>query len=72
MSVTTVRPGQRVVSEVAATDVAPYPRHRCRPAHVDGFRVYLPDETRAQFVAHPTTGCRNPRVHLLAHRAFRR
>ncbi|GAA1796850.1 hypothetical protein GCM10009795_047870 [Nocardioides hankookensis] len=65
-----VRPGQRVVSEVAATDVAPYPRRRCRPEHVDGFWVYLPDETRAQFVAHPTTGCRNHRVHLLAHRAY--
>jgi uncharacterized protein DUF4232 len=67
-----VRPGQRVVSEVAATDASPYPRRRCRPAHVDGFRVYLPDETRAQFVAHPTTGCRNRHIHLLAHRAYRR
>ena len=67
-----VRPGQRVVSEVAATDSSPYPRHRCRPAPVDGFRVYLPDETRGQFVAHPTTGCRNHRVHLLAHRAYAR
>ncbi|WP_162249840.1 MULTISPECIES: DUF4232 domain-containing protein [unclassified Nocardioides] len=67
-----VRPGKRVVSEVSASDFSPYPRHRCRPAHVDGFRVYLPDEDRAQFVAHPTTGCRNDRVHLLAHRAFAR
>ena len=67
-----VQPGQRVVSEVAATQVAPYPRRRCHPARVDGFRVYLPDETRSQFVAHRTWGCRNERLHLLAHKAYRR
>ncbi|WP_345520748.1 DUF4232 domain-containing protein [Nocardioides conyzicola] len=66
-----VRPGQRVVSAVVETSWGPY-AGRCRRAHVDGFRVYLPDETRAQFVPHPTTGCRNSRVHLLAHRAYRR
>ncbi|WP_157343707.1 DUF4232 domain-containing protein [Nocardioides agri] len=67
-----LQPGQRVVSRVVETLAAPYPRHTCRPAHVDGFRVYLPDETRAQFVRHPTTGCRNPRIHLLEHAAYRR
>ena len=67
-----VRPGQRVVSEVSATTTAPYPRRTCRPAPVDGFRVYLPGERHAQFVRHATTGCRNPQVHLLEHRAFRR
>ena len=67
-----VRPGQKVVSAVAATDYSPYPKHRCRPAPVDGFRVYLPDETRAQYVPHPTTGCRSHRVHLLSHKAYRR
>ena len=66
-----VRPGQRVFSPVAETLAAPYPRRTCRPAHVDGFRVYLPDETRSQFVPHPTTGCRNSDVELLAHRAYR-
>ncbi|GAB3201056.1 hypothetical protein GCM10027062_22140 [Nocardioides hungaricus] len=63
--------GERVVSPVAATDYSPYPRRRCRPAPVDGFRVYLPDETQSQFVPHPTTGCRNHRIHLLSHRAYR-
>ena len=67
-----VRPGQKVVSAVSAAVAGVYPRHRCRPAHVDGFRVYLPDETASQYVAHPTTGCRNPQVHLLSHRAYRR
>jgi hypothetical protein len=66
-----VRPGERVVSRVSATVAAVYPRRECRPAHVDGFRVYVPDETHAQFVAHPTRGCRNPHVHLLTHRAYR-
>ncbi len=67
-----VRPGQKVVSAVSEVDATAYPRHRCRPADVDGFRVYLPDETASQYVEHPTTGCRNTRVHLLSHKAYRR
>ncbi len=67
-----VDPGQKVISQVEATVAGAYPRHRCRPAHVDGFRVYVPDETHSQYVAHPTTGCRNHRVHLLGHKAYRR
>ena len=66
-----VGPGERVRSAVTETEASPYPRRRCRPAHVDGFRVYLPDETRSQYVPHPTTGCRNHRIHLLSHRAYR-
>jgi hypothetical protein len=67
-----VRPGRRVVSPVVAVVAGAYPPHRCRPAKVDGFRVYLPDETRSQFIEHRTTGCRNDAVHLLSHKAFRR
>ena len=67
-----VHPGQKVASAVTATDYSPYPKHRCRPAPVDGFRVYLPDETRSQYVPHATTGCRSHRVHLLSHKAYRR
>jgi hypothetical protein len=67
-----VRPGQKVVSGVAESDAGVYPRRECRPMKVDGFRVYLPNETRSQFVKHPTTGCRNRGVHLLAHKAYRR
>lgn len=67
---TVVAPGKRVFSPVVETSWGPY-AGRCRKAPVDGFRVYLPDETRSQYIAHPTTGCRNPRVHLLAHRAYR-
>jgi hypothetical protein len=66
-----LRPGQRAVSAVDETVAAAYPRHRCRPAHVRGFRVYVPDATRSQFVRHPTTGCRNPAIHLLTHKAYR-
>ena len=64
-------PGDRARSAVAETRASVYSRHRCRPAHVDGFRVYVPDATVSQYVPHPTTGCRNPRVHLLSHRAYR-
>ena len=67
-----VRPGQKVVSVVSETDAGVYSRRECRPAHVDGFRVYVPNETRAQYVRHPTTGCRNDDVHLLTHKAYRR
>ncbi len=66
-----LEPGERATSLVTETVAADYPRSRCRPAHVDAFRVYPPDATRSQVVAHPTSGCRNPEVHLLSHRAFR-
>jgi hypothetical protein len=67
-----VRPGGKVVSRVSETVAGVYPKRECRPAHVDGFRVYIPNETRSQFIKHPTTGCRNHEVHLLSHKAFRR
>jgi len=66
----TLKPGDKVRSAVVETSYAPYPRKKCKPRKVDGFRVYVPDETRSQFVAHPTTGCANPAVHLLAHKAY--
>jgi hypothetical protein len=66
-----LEPGERATSLVTETVAASYPRARWRPTHVDGFRVYAPDATRSQLVAHPTTGCRSPEVHLLSHRAFR-
>jgi hypothetical protein len=68
----TLRPGQRAVSRVDATIAGNYPRHRCSPHPVDGFRVYIPNETDSLFVAHRTRGCLNSAVHLLTHRAFRR
>ena len=63
-------PGERALSRVTETVAQNYPRRRCHPVHVDGFRVYAPDTTRSSFVAHPTTGCRNDAVHLLSHRPF--
>ena len=67
-----LRPGQRVVSTVDAVVAANYPRKRCHPAHVDGFRVYVPNATKSQYVAHPTQGCTNSKVHLLSHGPFHR
>lgn len=66
-----VRPGERVSSRISETDAGVYPRRECRPAHVDGFRVYLPNETRSQYLPHPTTGCRNHDVTLITHQAYR-
>ena len=67
-----LRPGQRVRSLLQETRAASYPTARCRPRHVEGFRVYVPGAVRSQYVAHPTTGCLNPDVHLLTHRPYRR
>lgn len=67
-----LQPGRKVVSRVAETSYAPYPKRKCHPTPVDGFRVYVPDSTESQFIAHPTTGCRGQRVHLLEHRAYHR
>jgi hypothetical protein len=67
---TVLQPGDKVRSAVSETSTAPYPKNVCRPTRVDGFRVYVPDETRAFFVEHKTTGCANPKVHLLQHKAY--
>ncbi len=63
--------GSRCAAGWSRPRAGPYGRVACRHAHVDGFRVYLPDETHSQFVKHPTVGCRNRHIHLLAHRAYR-
>ncbi|PUA82547.1 DUF4232 domain-containing protein [Nocardioides currus] len=66
-----LQPGERATSRVSETVAGVYPQRRCRPTHVDGFRVYLPGETRSLFVRHATTGCDNASVHLLSHRSLR-
>jgi len=68
----TLRPGQRAVSKVEETNAGNYSRHACRPHAVDGFRIYIPNETDSIYLPHPTTGCRDTDVHLLSHRAFRK
>lgn len=65
-------PGQRLRSAISEATALVYPRGTCRPTHVDGFRVYVPDATRSQYVAHPTTGCANPKVELIQDKAYRR
>lgn len=65
-----LEPGDKVGSAVSETSVAPYPKKKCRPTSVDGFRVYVPDETRSQFIEHHTTGCANTAIHLIAHKAY--
>jgi hypothetical protein len=67
---TVVAPGEKVRSRVVETSYAPYPKKECKPRPVDGFRVYIPDETRSQYIPHKTIGCANPEVHLLAHKAY--
>ncbi len=66
-----LQPGDRAVSRVDEVRAGNYPRRECRPTAVDGFRVYVPDETRSQFVPHATTGCARTGVHLISHRPYR-
>jgi hypothetical protein len=66
-----LQPGDRVRSMISETVAQNYPRATCRPTKVDGFRVYVPDSMKSQFVKHATTGCRNDAVHLISHKPFR-
>ncbi|MBB6627278.1 DUF4232 domain-containing protein [Nocardioides sp. KIGAM211] len=65
-----LEPGEKAASRVDETVAGVYPKRKCRPTAVDGFRVYVPNATASQFVKHRTTGCRNADVHLIAHRPF--
>jgi hypothetical protein len=67
-----LQPGQRVVSDISETVAGVFSHAKCRPAAVDGFRVYVPNATKSQFIAHRTTGCRNTAVHLISHKPYRR
>jgi hypothetical protein len=67
-----LRPGQRLRSPIGETEALNYPRHRCHPTKVDGLRVYVPNSTRSQYVAHATIGCRSHRVQLIQQRPYRR
>jgi hypothetical protein len=70
--VVTLQPGQRVRSDISETVAGVFSSATCQPAAVDGFRVYVPNATTSQFIAHRTTGCRNTAVHLISHKPYRR
>lgn len=65
-----LQPGEHASSGIREVSARPYPRDECRPTPVDGFRVYVPDETESLYVAHPTTGCADDDVSLLSHQAY--
>jgi Protein of unknown function (DUF4232) len=65
-------PGQRLRSSLDEVNALNFPKGRCHPTHVDGFRVYVPNATQSQYVAHPTTGCGNHHVKLIRQRPYRR
>jgi hypothetical protein len=67
-----VKAGARLRSPIDEVRAVNFAKKRCHRAHVDGFRVYVPNATKSQFVSHPTTGCRNAKVHLLFHQPYRR
>lgn len=65
-------PGQRVRSLLDEVNALNFPKKRCHPTHVDGFRVYVPNATASKYVVHPTTGCGNRHVKLIRQRPYRR
>jgi hypothetical protein len=67
-----VRPGQRLRSPIDEVNALNYPRKRCQPTHVDGFRVYVPNATLSQYVVHPHTGCRNSAIRLIFQKPLQR
>lgn len=67
-----LRPGQRVVSRLDEVVAQDFPRRTCRPVEVADLQVYPPEGEYAQLVSHPTTGCANSAVHLLAHQPYTR
>lgn len=67
-----LQPGERVRGDLSETTALNYPKKRCHPVPVDGFRVYVPNATKSKYIPHPTTGCASSGVHLLSHRAYRR
>lgn len=68
----TLKPGQRAFSPVDEVVAENFPAKTCKPTKVDGFRVYVPNSTTSQFVPHRTTGCANPKVHLISHKSYRK
>lgn len=67
-----VAPGQRLRSPLDEVNALNFPKNRCHRAHVDGFRVYVPNSTLSQYVVHPRVGCRNPSVKLVFEKPLRR
>jgi hypothetical protein len=67
-----LKPGQRLRSPIDETTAQNYPRTKCRPRHVDGFRIYVPNATKSQYVKHATVGCRNHHVKLIHQKPYRR
>lgn len=64
-------PGKVAVSEIEEGYAGNYPSSECHPTKVDGFRIYIPNETRSQYVKHPTTACANAEVRLIDHKPYR-
>jgi hypothetical protein len=67
-----VKAGGRLRSPIDEASARDYPKKTCKRAHVDGFRVYVPNATLSQYVKHPTVGCRNAKVHLLFQKPYQR
>lgn len=66
----TLAPGTSATSHARFAVAADYPAGRCAPVRAAGFRVYLPGQTRADFLPHPAEACSAAAVGQLEVRPF--
>jgi hypothetical protein len=66
----TLQPGDKVKSKITEVDAGVFSASLCKPTPVDGFRIYVPNATKSQYVPHPTTGCKNSAVHLISQKPY--
>ncbi|HVV30263.1 MAG TPA: DUF4232 domain-containing protein [Mycobacteriales bacterium] len=61
----TLAPNGKATATVGVTTTGPYDESTCKPAPVNGFRVYPPGETHAAFVASSQTTCSSTSLTML-------
>lgn len=66
-----LEPAQTAASRIQETNTEMYDTSECQPRKVYGLRVYIPNETRWQDVAHTTTGCANRKIDLIQQQPLR-
>ncbi|GAA3604335.1 DUF4232 domain-containing protein [Microlunatus ginsengisoli] len=61
----TVRPGKQTTALLQVAEAGNYASADCDPATADGFRIYVPNQTAASYVARSTPACRKSGAKLL-------
>lgn len=61
----TVQPGKRTTALLQVSNAGNYPKKTCGPVTADGFRIYVPNQKAAVYVARKTPACSKSGVTLL-------